>query len=208
MELVSAAAGGLWSDRPACTPPVLAHVARLVNDHTSPANRPRLAPLIPYLITSGDVAHQELVDVEACRAVLAAAENAIHPDIITTWTTSLDQLVTARADRLSRHRRHRLLSITSTALRAVHDATKPLTRDDLLTGLLIAAINAERRIQGTPSLLSDDVQRPPDPAVVVLARLIKPSGADWFEVEARIDHEHSPDWLSERWRLRARELPT
>jgi len=205
MELVSATAGGLWSDRPACTPPVLAHVARLVNDHTSPANRPRLAPLIPYLITSGDRAHQELADVEACRAVLAVAENAIHPQLTTTWTTHLDQLLTARADRLSRHRRHRLLSITSTALRVIHDATEPLDRDDLLTGLLVAAINAERRIQGTPSV-SDDLQPPPDPAVVVLARLIKPSGADWFEVEARIDHEHSPDWLSERWRLRTREL--
>ena len=50
MELASFLAGERWSDRPACTHPLLASVARHVNDHTSDAGRPRLAPLIPSVI--------------------------------------------------------------------------------------------------------------------------------------------------------------
>ena len=47
MELASYLAGERWSDHPACTHPLLASVARLVNDYTSDAERPRLAELIP-----------------------------------------------------------------------------------------------------------------------------------------------------------------
>src|SRR2546421_6917449 len=50
MELASYLAGGRWSDHPACTHPLLAAVARRVNDYTSDAGRPRLADLIPSVI--------------------------------------------------------------------------------------------------------------------------------------------------------------
>jgi hypothetical protein len=50
MELASLLAGERWSDHPACTHPLLAAVARQVNDHTSDAGRPRLAKLIPSVI--------------------------------------------------------------------------------------------------------------------------------------------------------------
>ena len=50
MELASYLAGERWSDRPACTHPLLAALARLVNDHTSDAARPALAPLVPAVI--------------------------------------------------------------------------------------------------------------------------------------------------------------
>jgi len=50
MELVSYLAGERWSDHPACTHPLLASVARDVNDCTSDAGRPRLAELIPSVI--------------------------------------------------------------------------------------------------------------------------------------------------------------
>ena len=50
MELVSFLAGERWSDHPACTHPLLAAVARDVNDYTSNAGRPRLAELIPSVI--------------------------------------------------------------------------------------------------------------------------------------------------------------
>jgi hypothetical protein len=50
MELASLLAGERWSDHPACTHPLLAAVARLVNDHTSDAGRSRLVPLIPSVI--------------------------------------------------------------------------------------------------------------------------------------------------------------
>ena len=50
MEFASLLAGERWSDHPACTHPLLAAVARHVNDFTSDAGRARLAELIPSVI--------------------------------------------------------------------------------------------------------------------------------------------------------------
>jgi hypothetical protein len=50
MEFASLLAGEPWSDHPACTHPLLAAMARHVNDHTSDAGRARLAELIPSVI--------------------------------------------------------------------------------------------------------------------------------------------------------------
>jgi hypothetical protein len=56
MELASYLAGEPWSDHPRCTHPLLATLAREVNDHVSDASRVWLAPLIPEVIglTSDD----------------------------------------------------------------------------------------------------------------------------------------------------------
>jgi hypothetical protein len=50
MEFASYLAGEPWSDHPGCTHPLLAGVARDVNDCTTDAGRARLAPLIPSVI--------------------------------------------------------------------------------------------------------------------------------------------------------------
>ena len=50
MEYASFLAGERWSDHPRCTHPLLAGVARDVNDHTSDSGRSRLAPLIPSVV--------------------------------------------------------------------------------------------------------------------------------------------------------------
>jgi hypothetical protein len=50
MELASVLAGEPWSDRPSCTHPLLAQLARLVNDHTSDAGRQGLTLLIPSVV--------------------------------------------------------------------------------------------------------------------------------------------------------------
>lgn len=50
METVSLLAGEPWSDRPRCTPPALAELARMVNDSSPPDAYPRLARLAPDLI--------------------------------------------------------------------------------------------------------------------------------------------------------------
>jgi hypothetical protein len=56
MEFASYLAGEHWSDHPKCTHPLLAAVARLVNDNTSDDARQRLTGLIPSVIglTSDD----------------------------------------------------------------------------------------------------------------------------------------------------------
>jgi hypothetical protein len=53
MELASLLAGERWSDHPACTHPLLAAVARQVNDYTSDAGRQRLAGLGGKVISDG-----------------------------------------------------------------------------------------------------------------------------------------------------------
>jgi hypothetical protein len=50
MELASLLAGERWTDHPACTHPLLATLARLVNDCTTDAARQRLAVLVPSAI--------------------------------------------------------------------------------------------------------------------------------------------------------------
>ncbi|WP_265522781.1 hypothetical protein [Oerskovia flava] len=50
MELASYLAGERWSDHPRCTHPLLAMLARAVNDLTVDAERPKLAPLVPSVI--------------------------------------------------------------------------------------------------------------------------------------------------------------
>jgi hypothetical protein len=58
MEFASLLAGEPWSDHPACTHPLLAAVARHVNDLTSDAGRSRLAEMIPSVIgLNGDDLH-------------------------------------------------------------------------------------------------------------------------------------------------------
>jgi len=50
MEMASVLAGERWSDHPRCTQPLLAELARHVNDCTSDDNRHQLAELIPSVV--------------------------------------------------------------------------------------------------------------------------------------------------------------
>jgi hypothetical protein len=71
MEMVSYLAGEPWSDHPACTHPLLAALARLVNDHTSDAGRRNLIELAPSMI--GLTSDDPRVDVRiALRAAITA----------------------------------------------------------------------------------------------------------------------------------------
>ena len=58
MELASYLAGERWSAYPACTHPLLAALARDVNDHTGDAGLARIAELVPSVIgLTGDDLH-------------------------------------------------------------------------------------------------------------------------------------------------------
>jgi hypothetical protein len=72
MELASFLAGERWSDHPACTHPLLAALARHVNDRTSDANRQRLAELIPSVIglTSDDPQLDALIALRCATTAL------------------------------------------------------------------------------------------------------------------------------------------
>jgi hypothetical protein len=78
MEFASLLAGERWSDHPACTHPLLAAVARHVNDYTSEVGRSRLVELIPSVIglTGEDLHIDAAVALRSARLALpvAAAE--------------------------------------------------------------------------------------------------------------------------------------
>lgn len=71
MELASYLAGERWSDRPSCTHPLLAALARLVNDHTSDEGRDALGPLVPSVI--GLTSDDPRVDIRIALRSAAAA---------------------------------------------------------------------------------------------------------------------------------------
>ncbi|MBC7558497.1 MAG: hypothetical protein H7270_03925 [Dermatophilaceae bacterium] len=78
MEMASFLGGERWSDHPACTHPLLAQMARLVNDGVSDEFRARLVPLIPSVIgLTGDDPHLDVV--VALRAAAAAVPIAAGP---------------------------------------------------------------------------------------------------------------------------------
>jgi hypothetical protein len=72
MEVASYLAGERWSAHPACTHPLLAALARDVNDHISDPGRARLAELAPSVIgLTGDDLHLD------ARIALACARTAL-----------------------------------------------------------------------------------------------------------------------------------
>ena len=75
MEMASFLAGERWSDHPACTHPLLADLARLVNDTLTSGWRPLLVPLIPSVIglTSDDVHVDAAIALRSARAALPIA---------------------------------------------------------------------------------------------------------------------------------------
>jgi hypothetical protein len=71
MEYASYLAGEKWSDHPACTQPLLAELARQVNDFISDERRQTLIELVPDLI--GRTGSDLRIDV---RIALRAARTA------------------------------------------------------------------------------------------------------------------------------------
>ncbi|MFI9837845.1 hypothetical protein ACIHFD_12470 [Nonomuraea sp. NPDC051941] len=81
MELASYLAGERWSDHPACTHPLLAALARLVNDNTSDESRAQLVHLVPTIIglTSDDLRLDARIALRCATTALpvAAAERQL-----------------------------------------------------------------------------------------------------------------------------------
>lgn len=72
MEYASYLAGERWSDHPACTHPLLAELARQVNDHISDGARQDLVELVPDVIgVTGSDLHVD------ARIALRAAQTAL-----------------------------------------------------------------------------------------------------------------------------------
>lgn len=71
MEFASYLAGEPWSDAPQCTDPVLAHLARAVNDRLSDARRGEIVGDVPRVVgLRGD--HRVIAPIVALRAAASA----------------------------------------------------------------------------------------------------------------------------------------
>lgn len=75
MEMASVLAGERWSDHPRCTHPLLAELARQVNDSTSDQNRQQLAVLIPSVVglTGEDLRVDARIALRCAQAALPVA---------------------------------------------------------------------------------------------------------------------------------------
>jgi hypothetical protein len=81
MEMVSFLAGQPWSDHPGCTHPLLAEMARLVNDTVTDRLRAQLVPMIPSVIglTSDDLHMDVAIALRSAMVALPiAAESRQH----------------------------------------------------------------------------------------------------------------------------------
>jgi len=88
MEMASVLAGEKWSDAPQCTNPLLAGLARLVNDHTSDERRNELAEMIPSVVgvqgggLAWEVSLAAAVSAEAILDVPAERQRALAGGLI------------------------------------------------------------------------------------------------------------------------------
>ena len=149
MELVSAAVGEPWSDHPARTHPLVAHVARRVNDATSDRRRADLADFIPAL-TQANAAdpHAYARIAAACTQVALAAA-----------PSSLLRILHAAAARRcgSGDTRRHVLYSHGAAFRSVDLAVfavqrrSPDAADDALRAMLVASLRAVHGARDVPA---------------------------------------------------------
>jgi len=151
MELASFLAGERWSDHPSCTHPLLAAVARDVNDHTSDAGRHRLASLIPSVIglTSEDL-HVDARIALRCATTALPIVSAERQRVMAVGVLACDQVL---AD-LDGRPAGQLEEQNRAALAQVPDATRWARR--FTGGLSVSAVTF-RRI-AAPNIVATSVR--------------------------------------------------
>ena len=120
MELASFLAGERWSDDPACTHPLLAALARDINDYTSDAGRGELAELIPSVIgLTGDDLHIDariaLLCARTALPVAAAGRQQVLAVSVLACERMLAGLDGRPADWLEEQSRHALAEVPHAA---------------------------------------------------------------------------------------------
>jgi len=143
MEFASYLAGEPWSDSPQCTDPLLAHLARAVNDRLSDARRDEIAPDIPRVIgLRGD--HRLLAPVIALRAAASAlaAVSMGRQHALAVALLSLPRLLPAEvAPGLRRDVRAALDAVPEAERWALeHLRTSPVKERDLRKGAAAMAV--------------------------------------------------------------------
>lgn len=163
MEAVSLVTGDRWTDAPSSTHPLLAHLARLVNDAVSDDRRDDLAMLIPHLIdtnSSDPFVHARLADVCTSYA-LTLDESPVLRRLRRSAERRLDDpgRTRARASLLRLDEIRRWTFEHGTARRAVETSVAHCEKrgDDHLIGLLTAAATVVSRHHSDTSLVMSTV---------------------------------------------------
>jgi len=120
MEFASLLAGERFTDHPSCTHPLLAALARHVNDHTSDPARQRLAGLIPSVIgLTGDDLHIDariaLRSATMALPVVAAGRQRVMAVSVLTCERVLAELDRRAAGRLEEQSRLVLAEVPQAA---------------------------------------------------------------------------------------------
>lgn len=102
MEFASYLAGETWSDHPQCTHPLLAFLARGVNDFTSDDGRQRLAPLIPSVIglTSPDPRIDVMIALR-CAAIALPVASESRQRALAAGILSCERMLVVRGGAVS-----------------------------------------------------------------------------------------------------------
>jgi hypothetical protein len=97
MEMASFLAGERWSDHPSCTHPLLAGLARMVNDVLPDQERGRIAPYIPDVVglTSTSVGVDLAITVHAAAAAMPVAA-ADRQNVMACALTTCERLLDDR----------------------------------------------------------------------------------------------------------------
>lgn len=192
MEAVSAAAGLPWSDSPGCTHPLLAHLARLVNDACTDAGRQRLAGLVPALATAtpGDPARAAASLAAACTDYalqIRPTPLLAHLHHVATTELRRDQRAPARRPRswvsTARHR----VFLSGPGARAVEQSALACTRlpsaerDAALDTLLRRGLAA---VAGVDYPTSSSATGPPGPTAETATEATRHAAATDTSTEA------------------------
>jgi hypothetical protein len=207
-EVAATLASHRWTDHPACIPPVLAQLARGVNDRTSAEARTGLAPLIPWAIA----APRPTTDLTADAAVVSLLTGQVRDEAL---PAPVPEPLLRRLERRPRPRRvldragwrRATRRLVRARLRAVTATLDGPDRDAHLRALLVEAIDATRAAVGLAPL--PEPGSPPatgEHLVPVIAHLTSVDEV----LDLRVDPllEDWPDWLRDPWIRRLAELET
>ena len=195
-----------WTDHPTCLPQVLAQIARLVNDLTSPEARTDLAPLIPWAVCRPRPSADFTCDTAVITAVIGLSHSELPND--PDRDLVLQQLERQPRpghllDRIGWRRAARHL--VRAHLGALASRPEGPARDARLRVLLVTAIDSIRAVEGLPPL-PRPVEAPQIGAhlLPVITHLAAAHKCFRLRVDPLLDRW--PHWIREPWNRRLVEL--
>jgi hypothetical protein len=207
-EVAATLTGHQWTDHPGSIPPVLARVARGVNDRTGAENRTALAPLIPWAIFAPHPPTDLTRDIAVTAALLdlMRIEDPCDP-MLDRFRQRLERQPRARhvLDRIGWRRAARQL--VRAHLGRITATTSTPACDRRLRELLITAINISRNAEDLAPV-SDRLDGADTGGCLlpVTTHLERVDDVLELRVEPLIDQW--PDWIREPWNQRLAELGT